>query len=101
MPFFFFFEILIFFFNLIKIKNKIKDSESRIGLREPWVELRVRDIGRADVAWKCDMVRVRRVEIGVACGSNGRKVERRVAAHPSLDRVDFSGVGTSGVRSTE
>jgi hypothetical protein len=87
--------------NLLKIKNKIKDFESRIGLREPWVELWVRDTGRADVAWKCDTVRVRRVETSVACGSDGRKVERCVAAHPSLDRVDFSGVGTSGIRSIE
>ena len=51
----------------------------------------------ADVAWKCDTVRMRCVEIGAVNGLDDRKVERRVAAGPSLDRVNFGGVGTSGI----
>jgi hypothetical protein len=47
------------------------------------------------------MVCVRRMETGATSGSDGRKVEQHMAPRPSLDRVDFGGIGTSSVQSTE
>ena len=58
-------------------------------------------MGRADMAWKCDTVHVRCMETGAACGSDDWKVKWRMAPHPSLDWVDFGGIGTSGIPSIE
>ena len=46
-------------------------------------------------------MRMRYVETSATHGSDGRKFERHMAAHPPLDRVNFGGVGTSGIRSTK